>query len=493
MNPFRHLIQWADSVLGGAGEKSILARAWQAGVVWSWVFTLLRLGSVLVILPLLSRLPDADFGFYFLLMSIVAVAPLIDMGFAFSVERGVGYAMAGATELRAEGLPTGQNTGAPNFGLFWKLVFTARVFYRVLTLLLLLVLGGVGTYIVSRSVWETANPTLAWAAWGVALVNCALEVYSSWWNVVLRGMNRVVIGLRILCLGYAIKLVLSCVLLLAGAGVVSIFAAGLVSSALIRTLSRRQVIRSSAPAPETRPSRAEIKSFLRILWPNSWRVGLQWISAYVAALMLMLICETRFGLAGVGEYGFSLNIATAIQAIALGWVTVKWPVIVQLRSRNELGQIRKLMWGRVWLETLTFLGLALAAIVVLPVFIDFGFFKKNVLPNPWFLVLLLNVFLEAQMAVWSTLLTTENRVPTLWPVAFTHLCTVLLVIVLLKGTALGIGALAVAPLLTGSVFNYWFWARQGPRMIGSTWLRFMIRRPDEGSKPVTASSAAAVS
>ncbi|HEX7862559.1 MAG TPA: hypothetical protein VF773_19650 [Verrucomicrobiae bacterium] len=467
-------------------------RAWEAAVLWSWVFTGLRFGSVLVVLPLLSRLPESDFGFYYLLMSIVAVAPLIDLGFAFSVERGVGYAMAGATELRADGLPPGANSKTPNFGLFWKLVFTARVFYRLLTLLLLVVLGAVGTYIVSQSAWETSNPTLAWTAWGVALLNCALEVYSSWWNVVLRGMNRVVTGMRILCLGYSAKLLLSCVLLMAGFGVLSVFVAGFLSSALIRTLSRRQVILSSPPAPQARPAKSEMISFLRILWPNSWRIGLQWITAYVAALLLMLICESRFGLAGAGEYGFSLNVAMAIQAIAVSWVYVKWPVIVQLRSRNELGEIRKLMWGRVWLETLTFVGLALVAFAVIPLVIKVGLIKKDVLPSPWFIILVANVFLEAQMAIWSTLLTTENKVPTLWPVAITHGCTLLLVFILLRTTQVGIGALALAPLVTGSLFNYWYWARRGPRMIGTTWARFMFQSPQAEAKNAGADSSPSV-
>jgi len=477
MNPFRQLLRQLNAAFLGSTstEKNLFKRAWNTAVLWSWGFSFLRLASVLILLPLLTRLPAADFGFYYLLLSIVAITPLIDLGFSASVERGVSYAMAGATHLRPEGPPVGETSGNPNFALFWKLVRTARVFYRGLTLLLLVVLGGFGTYIVSQSAPATTHPGLAWTAWWVALLNAGFEVYASWWNVVLRGMNHVVTGTRILCLGYALKLILSAVLLIFGYGVLSVFAAGLISSAVIRSLSRSKVLRVAPPADTASLPRREMIGLLKTLWPNSWRIGLQLISTYAMALVLMLICKQKFQLAGAGQYGFSLNIAAVVQAIASVWVVVKWPMINQMRSRNDVTGIYRLLWGRIWLETLTFMLLAALAIVVTPLLLKIGGFQKEVLPSPWFLVLLVNAFLETQMIIWGTFLTTGNRVPTLWPIVGSNALTVLLVVLLLEKTSIGIGVLALAPLICGALFNYWYWPRMGPRDVGSTWLRYMFR------------------
>ena len=480
MNPFRKFLGWINSIVPAApgDQRGIISRVWRTAVLWSWGFNALRLASVLVILPLLTRLPNSDFGFYYLLLSIVAVAPLIDFGFSGSVERSVSYAMGGAKQLSAQGLPPGDFAdGKPNFALLWKLVHTARVFYRSLTLLLLVVLGGIGTYIVSGAAPETANPQLAWLAWGVALLNAGFEIYSSWWNVFLRGMNGVVAGSRILCLGYAVKLILSCALLLLGAGVLSIFAAGLVSSALIRSLSRRSARRILPTDTFPLPNRAELIGMLRILWPNSWRVGLQLLSSYVTALIVMLICKAKFNLSGAGQYGFSLNIAALIQAMSSVWVTVKWPMIGQLRSRMDLAGIQRLFWSRVWLETLTFLLLAGAALVVTPFLLKIGGIAKDVLPPPWFAILLLNGFLETQMIIWGTFLTTENKVPTLWPIVLANLISLTLVWFLVEKTNIGLGAFAIAPLIAGSLFNYWFWPREGARNLGSSWFRYMFFPP----------------
>ena len=64
MNPFRLLIQWLrGSFVESAGGGNLIGRVWRTAVIWSWGLNALRLGSVLVVLPLLTQLPEADFGF----------------------------------------------------------------------------------------------------------------------------------------------------------------------------------------------------------------------------------------------------------------------------------------------------------------------------------------------------------------------------------------------------------------------------------------------
>jgi len=228
--------------------------------------------------------------------------------------------------------------------------------------------------------------------------------------------------------------------------------------------------------PESSPGleRAELFGMLRMLWPNSWRVGLQLLSTYITALIVMLICKAKFGLGGAGQYGFSLNIAALIQAMASVWVAVKWPTIGQLRSRQDISGIRRLFWGRIWLETGTFIILGVAAVILTPILLKIGGINKEVLPPPWFMVLLFNSFLETQMIIWGTFLTTENKVPTLWPIVITNAVSLTLVWLLLEQTDLDFGAFALAPLIAGSLFNYWFWPRQGARNVRSTWFRYMF-------------------
>lgn len=64
----------------------------------------------------------------------------------------------------------------------------------------------------------------------------------------------------------------------------------------------------------------------------------------------------------------------------------------------------------------------------------------------------------------------------MWPALLGTLAGLVLALGLIHFTALGLGALVVAPLLAGGVFNYWYWVGYGARFLGSTWPRFLFQR-----------------
>src|SRR6266498_3875219 len=171
------LVMSIGRVAGSAGSIGFLARLWNSAVVWSWGMNGLRLASGLLLLPVLLRLlPINDLGFYYVLLSLQAIVPLLDFGVAVSVDRSVSYAMGGAKELTAHGLhPDLPQGGRPNYALVWKLVQVTRVFYGFLALVVFFSLGGIGTGIISLGVHETSGPLVAWLAWGLALLNVALD------------------------------------------------------------------------------------------------------------------------------------------------------------------------------------------------------------------------------------------------------------------------------------------------------------------------------
>ena len=107
-----------------------------SSVVWFWLFNGLRLSSVLLLLPLLSRLlTEADLGFYFILASMISFIPLLDIGFLPAISRSVSYAMAGARTLKAHGMESPENNlTAPNFPLLWQLLSTTRALYQRLAI-----------------------------------------------------------------------------------------------------------------------------------------------------------------------------------------------------------------------------------------------------------------------------------------------------------------------------------------------------------------------
>lgn len=443
--------------------RATIRRLYGSSVVWSWAYNGFRVAGGLLVLPLLLHvLTKPDLGMYYVFLSLYALLPVIDFGFSPTATRYVSYAMGGATELKAMGLTPNQQGGGPNYAMLWQLVATTRSLYRYLCLAAFVLVGSLGTWTVSLRVHETSAPSITWLAWGITLVSLVLEIYAGWWNAFLRGMNEVLLSARITTLTYALKVVLAAIFLLMGGGLLAYPAAGLVCSLLQRALSRRSCLARLQRVPEAaRPQR----SLLQLLWPNSWRLGLQFLSTYLATSANMLICTSVLGLAVNAQFGLSAQVAQICAGMASVWVSVKWPIIGQYRMRHNVAGIRAVLWPRLWLQAVTFLVLAGGAYYAGPALLKWFSTHKQLLPAGWFALILLNAFLDLQFATWTTLLTLENRIPSLWPTVISNLASLGVVLALLKWSSLEVGAFIVGPLAVFSLFNYWYWALAGARSL----------------------------
>jgi Na+-driven multidrug efflux pump len=221
----------------------------------------------------------------------------------------------------------------------------------------------------------------------------------------------------------------------------------------------------------------EVWQNLRTLWPNSWRLGLLSLGGYFTVNANTAICLSVLGLAANARYGLSCQLLGVISGMASVWTYVKWPVIGQQRARHDYAAIQRTLWPRMWLQYLTFLAMAAGLLLFgQPLLRLFGS-GKQMLPLPWLALLTLNSFLEGTVSTWGTLITTENRIPYLWPGLVSSLLAFALSLTLIHTTSLGLGAFVLAPLLAHSLFNYWYWPLYAARGIQTTWLRFTFSRP----------------
>ena len=103
-------------------------------------------------------------------------------------------------------------------------------------------------------------------------------------------------------------------------------------------------------------------------------------------------------------------------------------------------------------------------------------------------MLSLYFFAELHVSFWASLISTENRIPFLWPALATSLLGLGLSLLLIHFTSFGIGALVLAPLLAGSLFNYWYWPLAGARTLDTRLFRFLCGRPPLSSARQTSTA-----
>ena len=452
-------------------------RLWQSAVAWSWLFNGLRVGSALLLLPLLVRLlSKSDLGMHYVLLSLGTLAMMVDFGFAGAIWRAVCLALAGGRELRAEGLaPATEAQSTPNHELLWDVLATTRRLYLGLAVIALLLLGAGGTFVVGRHAHETSAPEITWLAWTLTLALAVWEVYAGWWGTYLAALNRVVTAARLNCLAHGLKLLLAAALLVAGLGLLAVPLAGLVATCVQRLLARRACLQvlSAWPMPK-RP--ADGRALLRVLWPNSWRQGVIGVGSYLGATVTALICLEVFGLAANAQFGLSLQLLSVAQGMAAAWTVVKWPELAQHCARGNHTAMRRIFQPRLWLQLLTFVALAGWLVPLAQPLLNWLGSNKEVLPVGWFALLALNALLEQHFSAWGSLIATGNRIPVMWPALLGTLAGLTLTLVLLNVTTWGLGALVAAPLLVGCAFNYWYWAGYGARFMGTSWPSFMFQR-----------------
>jgi O-antigen/teichoic acid export membrane protein len=287
-------------------------------------------------------------------------------------------------------------------------------------------------------------------------------------------MNQVTAGARIGTLAMTIRLILSIILLLAGAGLLSLPIAGAISSFCERQLARARC-KGLLGSVQHNHHHYHLRETWNILWPNSWRIGVQLLSGYLTVNANIQICERVFGLVLTGKYALATQLLGIAATMAGVWTQTKWPLIMQYQALHEFTKLRKTLRPRIWLQTITFLVLATAVVFAGPLLLKWYGHGKEMLPVGWMFILGVSTFFEMHFSFWTMLISTQNRLPFLWPTAATNVLSLLITLALVHFTNLGLGALVLGPLVAGTLFNYWYWPFEAARSLGTTLVSILFQ------------------
>jgi hypothetical protein len=455
----------------------LINRFWNSAVIWTWAFSGFRLASGLLLLPLAIRvLPETDFGMYFLFLFLSTLAPVLDGVLSVTIARNVAYAMRGVRDLKQFGVAHAEPGAGPNLQLLGQLLYITRRAYGWMSFIVFLVLAGGGSFSLHGIVPETSSPFATWTAWWLLVISAPFELYTGSRVAFLRGMNQVLLTARLSTIVYALKLLLSCVLLLAGFGLLGIALAANIA-ALVQRLLAGYFSRQTFPNGLTSDPRRAAELW-RILWPNTWRVGLVVVTCWLPAPVFTTVISNLYGLPASATFSLSWLLLYSISpGIAGTWTSVKWPLITQLRAGNDLTTLRALIYPRLWLQLLTYSFLASLVILFAPPLLAWWSPEKSMLPRFWLSLLACFTLLDMNYAFWTTLISTENRIPSMWATVLSNLAGISLSLLLLNITSLHLGSFILGPLLAGLSFNFWFWPSQGARSIGAgSFFNFMSNR-----------------
>ena len=452
------------------------SRAYASAVAWSFIFTAIRAGGNLLVLPLLlHKLSPEDLGLWYVFLSLGGLASLIDFGFYPTMSRVTAYLWAGAEEIHSTGvapLPVREGeVPQPNYRLLADLVKTMQFYYFGIGILITAAMGIFGTIWVAQRASHLPDARAVLWAWFLFLAGIFVNITSGMWHPLLAGINEVRRNQQVFVCGLIINYLTMIIGLLAGFGLFAPVAGFFLMGALSRSLARVQFNRFTRAAEYASTSRWSVE-LLRGLWPTAWRTGIVTMGIYATLNLGTLICSTFLGLKAAASYGLSMQLVLAAVAIATTFIAVKIPLIAQMHARGDIKAIGELVFPRMRLYWVVYLALALFT-VSLGDFVIHGWFQSQtpLLPKPLLIGLFIVGALEGHHGIFRELAVTAHRNPFATPVVVSGGLIVVLSCLLVP--RIGLWGLILAPGIIQLCFNNWWIVLVGLRSMQSSFKGYL--------------------
>lgn len=424
-------------------------------VVWSYIGNFFRVATNIILLPLILKFLSADeIGLWYVFAGIGQIVVLLDFGFAAALSRNISYIWCGADSLEKENVRVVENRQT-NWKSFKVILKTCQYIYVVIAVIAFLLLAVAGTpYIINISGYDFL---LAWGIYGIAVcVNLLYSYYTS----LLRGIGAIAENNFACIISKICQIVLSFVLLQCGMGLVGVSIAYLVSGFALRFVSlfcfyQYEGIGKSLRNVHVTGLFRQLFAMFKIIWYNASKDGLVTISNFLCTQANTLICSYVIGLSATGSFGLSIQIATIIGTIASIIFTSFHPAMQEAALHNDRQAGYRYLTTSMMAYVYMYIIMSLGALLFLPVI---HFLRPELeMDAVVFIVILVYMFIYYIYHLFSSYISTFNRLPYTTSFIVTAFASVVLSFFLAKYTRMGIWALVIAPIVTSLAYNAWKW------------------------------------
>ncbi len=322
-------------------------------------------GTVLLILHFFSAIEQ---GYYYTLLSLVALQMIFELGFSFVILQLAAHASA-----HLEFLPDGRIKGDPaaHARLASVLQLTVR-WYLGAAFGMAVVLLPLGVVFFARQ--QSGAAHVRWLGpWIAAVLAVSLSFFFTPLFSFLEGANHVRQVARARMHQALAALVLSWTAIAVGHGLYAPamvnFGVAAVGAALI--FSRRGLFAGLL----RHPASVHAVSWRAEVWPFQWKIAVSWLASYLTLQVFTPILFAFRGALEAGRMGLSLSMVTYIPFLALCWITPKAAPFGRLVQQGRMDELNRMFFRA--LKQSFALACAIAAVFVLAV-LGFGRFLPRI-------------------------------------------------------------------------------------------------------------------
>ncbi|UZJ65436.1 hypothetical protein OKW96_04365 [Sphingobacterium sp. KU25419] len=308
-------------------------------VIWNYCATFLKIGSSIVVLPIiLTKIDSGDVGLWVLFSTMTSFIFLLDFGFHNSFSRSVSFVFSGVSNLSSKGLAESNLSDSPtiNYSLLLALINSMKWLYTRLALFLLssfLIFGTIYIHYILAD--YIGNKSYAYLAWFVFCFLSSYNLYTLYFEALLEGSGKIRISKKITVIGQVLFLLSTIALIYLGLGILALVISQLFSIVFIRYFSSKFFYTKEI---STQIKSAEIipfKNILKIVSPNAIKYGVTSLGGFLIQKSSIFFGSIYLSLSAVATFGITKQVLDLITGIASIALITYLPKISSLRVQNN--------------------------------------------------------------------------------------------------------------------------------------------------------------
>jgi hypothetical protein len=366
-------------------------------------------GSTVTVLLIVRFLSPVEQGYYYTLLSLVALQMVFELGFSFVVQQLAAHECVHLV-LREDGRVSGDPAAHARLASVLRL---SMRWYSVAAVAMGLLLAPLGALFFARH----ADPAAAHVAWqGPWLLAIAASIAGLWCQPFYSfldgcGQVRAVAVLRLRQAVVGMALAWTAMLLHHGLYSPALVIAGQVVTGIFFLATRRQLLMGLLGH---QAHDASIR-WSREVWPFQWRIAVSCVCSYFTMQVFIPILFALRGPVEAGQMGMSLSITGYMTSLTMPWITTKATPFGRLIAQREFHGLDRLFLRALGQSLSVFAIIALAAdgVAALLTVVAPKLAARMVSPQ-LFAVLVLAAGATCVVQSLATLLRSFKREPFLW-------------------------------------------------------------------------------
>ena len=427
-------------------------------VMWGYASTFFNVGAGLILLPfILHKMAAETVAIWNIFQLITFLVLLLDFGFRPSFARNLSYIFSGVKSLQTIGVSE-SNGGEVDYGLLKGTIRSMKVFYRWIALGVLALLLTAGTayfwYVLQKYNGDRQDALVAWVI--LVAVNC-YNIYTLYYDALLTGKGYIKRNQQIIIVGQGTYLIVAIGLIYAGFGLTAIVSAQLLSYVIKRVLSRRVFFTRPMRDALEKASEQDYKAILRVITPNSLRVGLTNLGGFVVTKSALFIGTAFLPLAEIAAYGVTMQVIDVMARCGSVMYQSYIPRLAQCRAERDIPSLRRYYRQSVAALVAIYVAGGLAFVFLGDWALGIIRSDTQFLPTAMLCAVLVISLLEQNHVLAATFIMADNKIPFMWPSLISGAATIGLLVLMLNTFGMGLWGMILAPGIAQLAYQNWRW------------------------------------